>query len=259
MRLRAPHDVKSSSAGQDELSVLFSQMLNSPQQFKKNIIQLLANIGTVQAVTHPFPTTFKVADLKSHYTQQTQYLRIFPNVFTQLNLKTPFVATWHAKLMLKWNKVPFTIDADNHIQLKTLTFTKISLLLQMLIYLSENQSHEASHLIHGAHSSTATYINQQLGATYSQGQFIDFVDRLYDQYKHTKLSPYAFRHLFRCFGCHTPTIGNAAFDHYIQLRNTEDAWQLAVSNFMQTQLSLPTSVAQSVAKLLINTFSLPSQ
>lgn len=259
MRLRAPHDVKSSSAGQDGLSVLFSQMLNSPQQSKNNIIQDLANTGTVQGVMHPFPTTFKVAHLKSHYRQQTNYLRIFPNVFTQLSLKTPFVATWRAKLMLKCTNLPFSIDVDNHLQLKTLTFTKISLLLQMLIYLSENQSHEASHLIHATQSSTATYINQHLGATYSQGQFIDFVDRLYDQYKHTKLSPYAFRHLFRCFGCHTPTIGNAAFDHYIQLRNTEDAWQVAVVNHLQSQLSLPKLVAQSVAKLLINTFSLPSQ
>ncbi len=191
--------------------------------------------------------------------QQAHYLRLFPNVFVPLTKKTPFAASWRTKLMLKWANLPFTVDSENFLQLKTVSFTKISLLLQMLIYLSENEHIEPSDLVHAKHSSTASYLNKYLGVSYSQGQFIDFVDGLYDQYKHTKLSPFSFRHLFRCFGCHTPTIGNAAFDHYIQLRNTEDAWQVAVVNHLQSQLSLPKLVAQSVAKLLINTFSLPSQ
>ncbi len=247
----AQHDIVSSTIGQDELSVLFSQMLNSPKQSKINITHTLESITSVQTLTHPFPTTFKISALKSYYNQQHHYLRLFPNVFIPLTVKTHFAAGWRNKLRLKWANLPFTIDAENRLQLKTLTFTKISLLLQMLMYLSKNQHPEASELGQAKQSSTAIYLNQQLVASYSQGQYLDFVDRLYDQYKHTKLSPYTFRHLFRCFGSHTPTIANAAFDHYIQSRNTEDAWQLAVVNFLQTQLSLTNMVAQSIADILL--------
>jgi len=248
--LTAKNDVISSDNGQDELSFLFSQMVNAPQQSKNTIIQTLENITSVQTLSHPFPTTFKISALKYHYKKQHHYLRLFPNVFIQHTSITLFEASWRNKLMLKWTSLPFSVGDNNLLQLKTLTFTKLSLLLQMLIYLSENEIIEPSDLTRAKQSSTAVYLNQQLGATYSQGQYLDFVDRLYDQYKHTKLTPYAFRHLFRCFGCHTPTIANAAFDHYMQSRNTESAWQLATSNFLHTQLSLHMSLSQSVAKLL---------
>lgn len=245
------NDVISSDIGQDELSFLFSQMVNAPQQTQETIIQTLENITSVQTLSHPFPTTFKISALKYHYKQQHHYLRLFPNVFIQHTAITPFEASWRNKLMLKWTSLPFSVGDNNLLQLKTLTFTKLSLLLQMLIYLSENETIEPSDLTHAKQSSTAVYLNQQLGATYSQGQYLDFVDRLYDQYKHTKLTPYVFRHLFRCFGCHTPTIANAAFDYYMQSRNSERAWQLAVANFLQNKLFMTESLVQSVSKLLV--------
>lgn len=246
--------VESYTADQDELTSLFSEMLGSPKKSKDYLLQALANVKAVQSLTQPFPGEFNIRRLKFRYKQQAQYILLFPTVFTQLTVKTHYAAIWRAKFMLKWAGLPFVVGTDNLLHLKTVSYTKVSLLLQMLIYQSDNQISEPTHLVRAAQSATAVYLSQQLGASYSEGQLIDFVDRLYDQYKHTKLSPYTFRHLFRCFGCHTPTIANAAFDHYMHLRNTENAWQLAVVNFLQSQLSVPKFVSQTVANLLCNAF-----
>ncbi|SMO62282.1 hypothetical protein SAMN06265379_103420 [Saccharicrinis carchari] len=239
-------------ANKNELFFLLDQIRNPALQDKNHLVETLKTICTVEPITAPIPAKFNISAIKAQYRQQTQYVRLFPTVFTEHNTKTPYKAHWHVRTRLKWAGLPFTVANDNFIHLKSLSYTKLSLLLQMLLYLSEQDKVVSGTTASLSSSQTTQFISRQLGATYSQGQLIDFIDRLYDQYKHTNLPADTFRHLFRCFGTHTLTIANAAFDHYIQSRNTLSAWHMAVLEFMQIQMDLPGAISQSLAKLLLN-------
>lgn len=245
------HSTSSPYPVKPDLDLLFAQMLNSSSQNNSEIIRVIAQASNIQMLMYPFPATFNLAHLKTQQTNQVHYLRIFPHVFTQLHVKSTLAATWHTKLLLKYSKLPFIADNENVLHFKTLTYSNISLLLQILLYQSDFQQPQSCNVAYAQNSSTAAYINQHLGPGYSHGQLIDFIDRLYDQYKHTKLPPFVFRHLFRCFGCHTTTIANLAFDNYMDTRNTSRAWQHAIHYFLRTHISLSESLSKSLSEMLV--------
>ncbi len=230
----------------------FYLLTKSPVLCKSNLDNNFLSIESIESIVLNFPEKLKVSTLKAHIKLQEQYVRLFPTIFIQVKVKTPYKVNIQNTLLLKTARTFYKQDEENNIWLSSQQYTNLGLLIQMSLYLLEQEYSSSQNLLKLQDSTTALYLSNKLGVLYSQGQLIDFIDRLYDQYKHTKITAHVFRKIFRYFGSYTEEIANSAFDNFMETRNTNQSWSTAIKYFLKEKLKQEEFISDKVVQLILD-------
>ncbi len=201
---------------------------------------------------------------------QMNYLRkLIPTVFYSKNVETGIDANLILKINLKLNGINYTISSRKKFVFKSSVFVPIVFFIQWLHILiavnSGNKDYKSITSVSEAFRniefknyknieliSNSEWLIKELGNNYSQGMLIDFIDKLYDRYKHTKIEIEKFRLVFQSFGVHCEDISNTAFDIYIKKRDTLNAWSDAIKDYFIIKLNLEKNFASLIVKELLN-------
>ena len=81
---------------------------------------------------------------------------------------------------------------------------------------------------------------------------MDELDRWYDEISATHIRPTSYHELYRWLGSDIKEIGYRAFDHFMNDRNGEAAWQKAIEEHLKKLPNLPGEIQQKLFKNFIN-------
>ncbi len=215
-------------------------------------------------------TTIKQIAFQYHYLLHCK--RMFPTAFRVLYIKTKLRSNILNKIKVKAFNLPVKNTNDGYLQIESFSVLPLIFHFQYMSYIKGEQVLEGEGNItlcnfeefYEAYSrgnnkqpiqdiettSVSKYIIQELGSDFSDGELIDFVDRLYDLYKQTNISVQNFRTIFYCFGKYIDVIGSEAFDLYMTNRDTLLSWQTAVINFISSYYLFSPGVSKLLTKKL---------
>ncbi|MGQ1787935.1 MULTISPECIES: hypothetical protein [unclassified Saccharicrinis] len=233
-----------------EVHHLLNMLGASPNECQTYLKQFLGDVRAIERIELVYPVTLKVSELKTELKFQKYWKSLFPALFVPIKITTKYKATFVNSIKLKWAGIKFSITSTNEIVLDSYACENLSLILQLLIHLEENRQRQNPEK--PALNSTTAYLKDKLGHSYSEGELIDFIDLIYDQYKHTNISVKDFRNVFRCFGVHTEDIANEAFDYYIESKNTVKAWRRSVEEYLKNKVNVEDRVTKQIGALLIS-------
>jgi hypothetical protein len=232
-------------------------------------------------ITVAISDTKKVAELKKFHDALSVSQKIFPTVFSPADATSPLYFNTLSKLKLRIFKVPFLCSYQNKLTFPSFSLLPLSFHIQFIKYildldgelypidtkrnftsihelyrfLEENykgkQQHAYLTISDLPKSSSASWLQNQLQVDYTHGQLIDYIDQLYDEYKHTNISPSAFHVIFKTFGNDCVKIANDAFDIYMETRNTYEAWTTSIQNYLHEKYQLSISYALQIGKQLM--------
>jgi hypothetical protein len=227
------------------------------------------------------PETGKISKLKNFQSNLFVFQKILPTIFSSANITSRYKFKALSKLKLRILKIPFLYSNNNEIIFPTCSLLPLSFHIQFIKYIldldgelcsikternfssihelykffEENYKgkHQHMYLTIGElpKSSSASWLQNQLQVDYTHGQLIDYIDQLYDEYKHTNISPSCFHVIFKTFGIDGVKIANDAFDNYMETRNTYESWTTAMQNYLHKKLYFSTSYASQISKQLM--------
>ncbi|GAF05974.1 hypothetical protein [Saccharicrinis fermentans] len=233
-----------------DVHYIFKLMETSTNRCSVYLKQVLSTVVEIERIELCYPSVWSVFALKTTFKLHKKWKALFPILFLPDKTTTNYKATYVNRSKLNLLGIIFSINASKQIELKSYACDNVSLLLQVLLFLHFND--QGVHPDGFIESPTATYLRVKLGPSYSEGQVIDFMDLLFDQYKHTHISAKSFRRLFRCFGPCTEDIANQAFDYYGESKDCFKAWTKAVEEYLIGVLNIDKNVSKRIASLLLS-------
>ncbi|WP_066632240.1 hypothetical protein [Labilibacter marinus] len=190
------------------------------------------------------PQKINVKRLKRIYDKMDLWALQFPYVFISSKYEVSDTISIGNKISLAYYNLNLKVSASgNKLTLNSYSYSKISLCISLLIHKKEEL-----HVI--KRSKAANSLSNKIGDSYSQGELIDHIDQVYDQYKHTNININNFRTIFRSFGCHTEDIGNRAFDLFMESRSTSESWKNAIEEFLTNKVDLSQMLAEHISNIL---------
>lgn len=234
------------------LRSVFDKYRQSPAQCQQYLCAALEYLSCKQNLQLAFPQSIGLSALKAFGHQEKAIYALFPSVFKKTNADTAYKASLYNQLQCKLSGIAFSISPSNHIMLGTLVGTNISFIIQMMIYIWETNAVSYAKESELPGSSSAQFLKHEIHDNYSWGEYVDFVDRSYDQYKHTQLPPDKFHLLFNSFCQHTLEIGDRAFDTYMKTRDWRKSWSDGIAAFMQHLPGVDVSLAGKTAAVLLD-------
>ena len=228
---------------------IFKLMETSKDGCSAYLKQVLGAVVEIERIELCYPSNWSVSALKTTFKLHKKWKALFPILFLPIKVPTNYKATYVNRSKLNLLGIIYSINSSKHIELESYTCYNVCLLLQVLLFLHFND--QDLHAEDSIESPTALYLREKIGSSYSEGQVIDFMDMLFDQYKHTHITAKSFRRLFRCFAPYTEDIANEAFDYYVESKDTFSAWSQAVEEFLITKLSIHRKDANRIASLLL--------
>jgi hypothetical protein len=235
-----------------DVNSTFEKYRLSPAECQQYLCDVLHSLSSINAIQLEFPQEIRIVTLKEFQVQQKNIFHLFPSVFKKIIGDTHYKASLYNQLQCKLSGIPFSISPSGHMMLGTLSGMDISFIIQLLIYISETNADSYAEESELPGSSSAQFLKHEIHDNYSWGEYVDFVDRSYDQYKHTQLPPDKFHLLFNSFCQHTFDIGNKAFDAYMQTRDWRKSWSEAIAGFMMHLPGINESLATKAATILLD-------
>lgn len=238
-----------------------------------NIPELYSQGLSLNSISINLPQQLKISLFRRHHEIVNKCCKHFPTVFYPVIINSLFGINLYNKIKLKLVGVPYIISTSQNFVFSTYSFSPLIFHLQIVQHFISNfnvvinsnirfncfdmfydylcQSIETCKRSHESTTAVSLWLNDQIGTTYAYGELIDFIDRIYDQYKFTQINPQCFHVIFRCFGSNTIGIANSAFDYYTDFRDSNSAWEKSISNFLHYDLCFSRDFATAIAQRLV--------
>lgn len=229
---------------------VFELLQARSSQYYNHLINILESDDVEQITVFCYPKVFKVTSISDCSRDQKIIHDLFYNLFSQTTIEVNYKVSQVSSIRLRLAKVDFRISTSGKYQLYSKKAVTLNLVLQLLCYMTEYTPQLVS-VEKLKPSLTAVYLNKYLGESYSQGALVDFIDRLYDQYKQIYLSPKVFHKMFNAFGYYTIDIGNRAFDIFMESRDSRKSWMNSISGFLIDKLNFNPNLALKISELLL--------
>ncbi|MCW3806779.1 hypothetical protein [Plebeiibacterium marinum] len=219
-----------------------------------------------------YPEEFKVGEIGFHYDLLSKLNELFPScmasVYLPVQIENHILNRWKVYR----SNVPYTINENGKFEFKAFSFFPLAFYLQLATVFIEKWGFikdssewnsfkefyedykyaQGSIIILGLSTPRQkSYLVEHLGKTYSRGELMDFVDRLFDQYKHTHIAIELFRNIFACFGQDIECVGNMAFDNYMESRNTVVAWNRAIVEHLMSKFHFSLCFSNKIANIIL--------
>lgn len=228
---------------------------------------------SLKSLSINLPQQLKISVIRRHHEIVNKCCIHFPTVFYPVKINSLFNVNLFNKLKLKLADMPYFISTQRNLVFNTYSFSPLIFHLQITqqlisninVVVSSNIRFNCFYMLYGylgqyvdtskksieSITPVSLWLNEQIGAKYSYGELIDFIDRIYDQYKFTQITSQCFQSVFRCFGQNTIGIGNAAFDYYTISRDFNSAWEKSIGHFLYNDLHFSRDFASKITQCLL--------
>ncbi|MCW3788609.1 hypothetical protein [Plebeiibacterium sediminum] len=196
-----------------------------------------------------FPTAFKTSyvntEIKNNLLNRIKLKGKNIPFVNESSLKVQSFAT--SPLIFNLQYIAFTIDEIKEDDFTENTFNSFDEFFSFYEARDKMQG-----LVYRGNTSFENYLNSELGENYSSGQLIDFIDRYYDLYKQTDITPKHFRLLYSCLGQYIDNIGNDAFDLFMKSRDGQLSWRDATITFLKSKYSFSSKFSQTICNKIFS-------
>ncbi len=231
--------------------------------FDINELKLSDSFVDNKKLVIPFSNDFVASELKERVILFNKLRTVFPGVFIVKKEKTTYKSTLINKIIIKTTGVNYKVSKDNTFILNNYLFYSLSLYIRLALHLVDSDVIDRTKEYNSLEelfmdckiekispSTTNDWITSYIGSDYSEGQLVDFIDKIYDEYKHILKQPNIFQFLFRSFGRHIENVCNSAFDYYMECREIDVSWTNAVADYLVEHCRFNIDYAVSLASVL---------